>query len=817
MEKSGLDQHEKIKILLETHFEHYGTLINPGLQSSPQREASMFPDQYDVPYVFKHLFPTPKWTEVTRSQLKSYLDQPHSFEFPVKRATELLLAGREQRRDDPDDEVYYCISSPEEDSRSPASVWLEKPLEAEASCPIVSSEGIQSTTEKLSDSCVMTTESPPELQHSDLSDLSKVCNTETLNKESGIAMKASPSTVEVDIRKTEVSMEITQTAAAVVIPEVLTPTIPKESAIVNSCDDQTELVSSTAQEVMTNESTLPVPKTSTPLEASETSFIRTEPDVPLDPEIENKAPAQTDLRSPPQRRGRKRKRISKASVSKIRMSKSLHSSTVSPSVETETAEVPGMETEQDQPNIEMDQSSQQKLYCEDKPIVDQTELLSSNSAPSECLENSHSQSQERVKSLSSEGETSPKTAWKSLYRRCRKDQDSPTSVPKKGNKEVLEKSSEETKQIHPLKRKIECLRYGLKTIITDCGKIFVPHGQEVPNKELELVKKRQQLDDGESVLKKTELEGSIVSQSSDKADSVGVDETVNVDVAPKAMDAKVDSLSLTKEIGLATKQPEESPEESSVQALDRPSSSCQSEQIALAAHEQHNTGKESSSEMAVDEAKSTELEKIKESGISETSHKKKKRNTEYTIISISQLRTVLRRGKKDGSTAEKANENTESEPNLKKPQGDDDKANDDGKGNNDHVSQGQPDQANSTIPTTEESECLQPNETRQIQPSVGEEPSVKNHLESSIELSKDLNKHLSSNRNVPLPKKVYTNRKKRGNPPRRWYKRKATDITEENGECFSYEINYISVTEWLIVLVLLLLKGNHILRFSLTA
>lgn len=798
MEKSGLGQHEKIRIQLEKHLEHYGTLIHPGLQSSPQREASMFPDQYDLPYVFKHLFPTPKWTELTQSQLKSYLDQPHCFEFPVKRATELLLAGREQRRDDPDDEVYYCISSPEEAPRSPTNVWLEKPLEAETSCPTDSSEGIQSVAKKISDSGV-TTESPPETKHSDHSDLSKECNAERLNKESSPVMKTSPTTLEVHNGKTEVSMEIPQAEAVVVTPEDLTPSPPKESAIVNSCDDQTAQMSSPAQEVMANEQTLPIPNTSTPSEA--------EPDVPLDPETENKAPVQTDWRSLPRRRGRKRKRISKTSVSKIKINQSLHSSSVSPSIATEATEGQCMGDKQNQPDIEMDQSSQQKLNVEDKPVVDLIELPSNNSAPSECLENNHSQSQERVENQSPvEGETPSKTARKSLPRRCRKDQDSPTSVPQKGNEEVSEESCKETKQIHPLKRKIECLRYGLKTIITDCGRIFVPHGQEVLNKDLELVKKRQRLGDGESGLMKTELEAErmISLQSSDKADSVGVGENVSAEVAPKVMDAKEDSLSLPKEIEPALKDSEESPEESLVQALDRHSSSCQSEQESFTIHEQHKTGNESSSETktAVDEAKLTELEK-KESGSSELSHKKKKRNTEYTIISISQLRTVLRRGKKDsGSTAEKAKESekTVSQPNLKKAQGDDDKTNVDCKSNCDSDSQGQTDQANPTISATEELECFEPNQKPQNLLSVEEKPSSKNHVESSMELSKDSNKdaqvmHLSSDEHVPLPKKVSTSRKKRRNPPRKWNKRKAKEITKGSGECFLMRLIRLLISE----------------------
>ncbi|XP_031420028.1 uncharacterized protein tasor2 isoform X3 [Clupea harengus] len=784
VEKSGPGQHEKIRILMEKHLEHYGTLIHPGLQSSPPREASMFPDQYDVPYVFKHLFPTPKWTEVIQLQMRSYLDQPRSFEFPVKRATELLWVGREQRRDDPDDEVYYCISSPEEASRTPTREWLEKPLEADVSCPTDTFRGINSAAEELSDR-YEPPESPPESMQHDLSDLSKG-NTEIMSKESSPAAKTSPTTLGVELTVAAVSTEISPPAAAVVTQEVLTESFssltstdfPKECVFANSCDDQTLKISSSAQEVMTNESTLHISsKTSVPMEVSDAKCAETEANVAPCPEMENKAPTKPDWRTLPRRRGRKRKRILKPPVSKISLKQS---SSLSPNVAAEVTDDRCVGAEQNQPNTEKVQSSLQKRNSEDfnKTFVDQAELQPNNSASSECLENSYSQSQEREENQSSDSETPSKTMCRSFPRRCRIEQNSQTDVPKRGKKEILGECSIETTRSHPPKRKMDrpSLRCDLKTIITDCGRIFVPHGTEVFDKDLELALKGQKTADDESGLKKTEVEESkSLSISSDRADSVGISETVNDELVPKVMDDKEDSLALTKDIGATT----EHAKESQVQNPDRPSSLCQSEQKSPTVHEQHNTGNESSSEskLVIDEAK--------EPCSTDSSQKKKKRSAEYTIISISQLRTVLRRGKKDAaSAAEKTKEveTSESEPNLKRLK-DDVHSNDDRKNNSDSVCEGNSDQASPATPTTEDSEGLRQSQKHQSLLDSAQEPSDKKTLEPGMKLGKDLNE-LTQFKDVPSPKKASTIRNKRANPPRKLRKRKA--VFKEN-ECLSFD------------------------------
>nr|XP_046169237.1 uncharacterized protein LOC124004619 isoform X3 [Oncorhynchus gorbuscha] len=122
VEKCLPEQSGEIRGLLEQHIQSYAALIHPGLTISPSREASIFPDQFDVPDALKYLYSTPKWTEMGWKCLKYYFHQPGSFELSVSRATELLAAGREERGDEPDDDVYYCLSSPEGPPMTPASL-----------------------------------------------------------------------------------------------------------------------------------------------------------------------------------------------------------------------------------------------------------------------------------------------------------------------------------------------------------------------------------------------------------------------------------------------------------------------------------------------------------------------------------------------------------------------------------------------------------------------------------------------------------------------------------------------------------------------
>lgn len=112
VEKTRVKPSEDLCGLLTLHMQNYAALINPGLAAGPSREVSIFPDQYDVPRVHKNLYSSPEWTAQGRQNLKSYLSKPVSFQLPLSKATEILLAGQEDRVED--DDAYLLMSSPEE-------------------------------------------------------------------------------------------------------------------------------------------------------------------------------------------------------------------------------------------------------------------------------------------------------------------------------------------------------------------------------------------------------------------------------------------------------------------------------------------------------------------------------------------------------------------------------------------------------------------------------------------------------------------------------------------------------------------------------
>ncbi|XP_076860256.1 uncharacterized protein tasor2 isoform X4 [Brachyhypopomus gauderio] len=124
MEKSPPSQHGETLSIVEKHLQNFATLFFPGLSSIPAREASMFPDQYDVPDGFPLI--APKWTEEAGARLKTYVKSPSSFQLSVGRTLELLAVGKQQRSDDHDDDVYYYISSPEETPQTTSVVFSER-------------------------------------------------------------------------------------------------------------------------------------------------------------------------------------------------------------------------------------------------------------------------------------------------------------------------------------------------------------------------------------------------------------------------------------------------------------------------------------------------------------------------------------------------------------------------------------------------------------------------------------------------------------------------------------------------------------------
>uniref|UniRef100_A0A3Q4IBE5 Uncharacterized LOC102782485 n=1 Tax=Neolamprologus brichardi TaxID=32507 RepID=A0A3Q4IBE5_NEOBR len=148
-EKTPINPSEELCEVLAQHMQSYTALINPGLASSPSREVSMFPFQYDVPDT--HLYSSPEWTDGAMQSFRSYLSRPTSFQLPVSRASEILAAGQEERRrEDLDDDVYICISSPEEapqELTDPVNTVLEDTLS-----DLKSSENVETSVDNVTTS-----------------------------------------------------------------------------------------------------------------------------------------------------------------------------------------------------------------------------------------------------------------------------------------------------------------------------------------------------------------------------------------------------------------------------------------------------------------------------------------------------------------------------------------------------------------------------------------------------------------------------------------------------------------------------------------
>ncbi|XP_076590197.1 uncharacterized protein tasor2 [Chaetodon auriga] len=128
VEKTPTDPNEELSEVFVQHMQSYAALINPGLALSPSRDTSSFPDQYDVPDADKHLYLLPEWTDRAWQNFRSYLSKPVSFELPVSKASEILAAGQEERIEDLDDGVYICLSSPEDAPASHVGVESEDQL-----------------------------------------------------------------------------------------------------------------------------------------------------------------------------------------------------------------------------------------------------------------------------------------------------------------------------------------------------------------------------------------------------------------------------------------------------------------------------------------------------------------------------------------------------------------------------------------------------------------------------------------------------------------------------------------------------------------
>lgn len=474
IEKCPPKQNEEVRGILERHLQNFATLICPGLTSSPSREASMFPDQYDVPNGFPLI--APKWTEQTGDRLKTYLKGPCSFQIPVSKALELLSAGKQQRSDDHEDDVFYYISSPEA-PRTPAEMVVEKDMTTERdqlTCRNVSDEVKKTAEEQTETEKSVTVELPhctateevntpgaavaadKPVERTDPSaksgDLPTEHYAQTIHADNTAQdSKKSSEGVSVDDKCSRVEFSGTVPTSVASSPTGIgdnaSPQSNKEMAV-----DLPKNVDCLSNELPEAGGQIPVagkipqkadlPKSISP---PTTALTQTEDCKYVKPEANSAVIAETN--SVPKRRGKRRRRKGlKRNTNKV-------SQTPAPLQNTTISSCPS------------------------------TEATSEQSNNSDTIQSSPS---------------SPKIDWRSLPRRKRhwnadacvrrtlrsglKNAEMPY-----GKNSETEKNAEHpiTENIIPCtpKRKMEGVnmreRYGLKTIITDCGFVFVPHGSEV--------------------------------------------------------------------------------------------------------------------------------------------------------------------------------------------------------------------------------------------------------------------------------------------------------------------------------------------------
>ncbi|XP_032380523.1 uncharacterized protein tasor2 isoform X2 [Etheostoma spectabile] len=133
VEKTPIGPGEELCEVLAQHMQSYAALINPGLALSPTRELSIFPDQYDVPDAHKHLYSCPELTNKAWQNFRSYLSKPVSFQLSLSKALEIMAPRQEERIEDLDDDVYICLSSPEEAPANSVSMESEDQLTGQRS------------------------------------------------------------------------------------------------------------------------------------------------------------------------------------------------------------------------------------------------------------------------------------------------------------------------------------------------------------------------------------------------------------------------------------------------------------------------------------------------------------------------------------------------------------------------------------------------------------------------------------------------------------------------------------------------------------
>ncbi|XP_016323777.1 uncharacterized protein tasor2 isoform X3 [Sinocyclocheilus anshuiensis] len=631
MEKCPPNQQGRSRMSLEKHLQDYGTLFHPGLLDVPTREASMFPDQYDVPGGFTLI--SPKWSQEAGTQLKSYFDEPCGFTIPVGRALELLTAGRQQRGDDHDDDVYYCISSPEEVPQTDAPIEMEVTKQSEAISD--ASDKTAETVERQKDEQKhLSTEQPQPALPEGLGKLGTAVvtvadsvleyPTSTVSPKLDDVPAENCVSIETDVeKKSQGSTKGDADGVGVDLSTQETPIQTSSTPLIKSAEEGATAVSGGMEDNTHPEKTMPDPDK----KVNRRSFSRrrvNSPDDPTKDQIKTKTVHADDISQRPHstRRGKGCRR----NLSEAR------------------------------------QTQDPLLSVTTKTIDDQS--IKNETRPS-------------------------KREWRSLPRRKRlwnADANLKRSLRSdavKNNEETtMNVQHNETKQClsSSHKRKMEGFslreRYGLKTIITNCGRVFVPHGSDVyvESAKKEKMHVEMSIDTNAEMISPVENKSKEIVESKGESPSMGKEELPSKDPLvndnedsdspskdmPSALLSALRILrKLNKTHSLESDKSQDLCPEKSMNVTSNMAVGVQQNNkehpVAVQADATSSIPRVSDQSTHSDQ-KVSSPDKIK----------KKAKHDVYSAISISKLKTVLRRGKRmkspsPGGSAKSEPDNTEPE------------------------------------------------------------------------------------------------------------------------------------------------------------
>ncbi|CAM4718392.1 unnamed protein product [Leuciscus chuanchicus] len=659
MEKCPPNQQGCSQISLEKHLQDYGTLFHPGLLDVPTREASLFPDQYDVPGGFTLI--SPKWSQETCTQLKSYFDEPCGFTISVVRALELLTTGRQQRGEDHDDDVYYCISSPDEVPQTDAPIEMEVTKHTEAI-----SDASHRTVEKDEHKHLTTEQPQPALPES----IGKL----------GTAVVA-------------VADSVSEYPASTVSPKL--GDFPSENCVSIDTDVEKTPQGNTkgdADGVCVDLSTkeTPIQTSSTPLITStEEGGTAERMEDSIHPKKTMDDPdKKVNLRSFSKRKGRKRKihwRTRHRKKKAVKKKLALPTSSLPLVLPVNSTDGPSkVQTRTETMHAD---DINQRPHLTSRGKGRRQRGVNRNLSEARQAQEPLSVSTETLLDQSMKNETSPSNRdWRSLPRRKRlwntnaNLKRSLRSGAVKIEETIVNALSDATKQSlsSTPKRKMEGFslreRYGLKTIITTCGRVFVPHGSDV---DVQSANKRQSekmhvemsIDTNAETISPVENKSTEIVESKGESPSMVIEE--NPRKVPVVSDCEDSSHSPSDEMPsalLSALKILRNLHKNNPLEIDKSQDVCSEKSINATLNK--NVGFQQTNK--VTDATSSPPRVSDQSMHSDPKvsspdkNKKKSKCDVYSAISISKLKTVLRRGKRAKSPS--PGDSAKSEPDNADPE-----------------------------------------------------------------------------------------------------------------------------------------------------